>query len=178
MAIFGKREEEEKVKPPTQEEIRESLAASMPQPEESPVTEADQVVRKLERQERSSLRPFGQAEHFSTASQEDFAPLFVKLDKYKQILGVVAQLKHTITIAKNSLHILDQLARLRDENLRVIKSSIENVEKNLVALDTGFMRPGGYKEPQQTEDIKKLDKTLNNLQGQIEKLKTDVDNFG
>lgn len=178
MAIFSRREEEETVKPPTEEEIRESLEASMPHEEESNVTEADQVVRKLERQERSRLRPFGQVEPFPTATHEDFAPLFVKLDKYKEILGTVAQLKHTVAIARNSLHILDQLARLRDENLRVIKTAVENVEEDLAALDTGFMRPGGYKEPRQTEDLKELDKTLNNLQGQIKRLKTDVENFG
>lgn len=105
-----------------------------------------------------------------------FAPLFVKLDKYKQILNALIELKTTIAAIKNSFTVLNELERLKMESLKMIQSSIDKMDKKLVALDSEFLRPSGFHEemPPEMYSADSLGGVLNDLRSQIEQLRTEI----
>ncbi len=107
-----------------------------------------------------------------------FAPVFVKLDRYKQILGSMNYLKTTLMIVKNSLSVLDEMDKLRSDNLAVVKDALDKVEKKILTLDSEFLRPSGFHEEMpQLHDVASLSVTIDDLKGQIEQLKSELGNM-
>ena len=107
-----------------------------------------------------------------------FAPLFVKITRYKQILNSLNYLKMSVNLIRNQLAILNELDRLRSENMQVLESTIEKVSNVLVKLDAEFMRPSGFMEdmPEMAADeVGSLEDTLTDLRSQIEGLKEEVE---
>ena len=110
--------------------------------------------------------------------QPAFAPLFVKLTRYKKILNTINYLKVSINLMKNQLSILNELDRLREENLKLIYSAVNRMSDRLGRLDSEFMRPSGFVDeiPEtQMEDVESLENTIADLKGQIEHLKSEVE---
>lgn len=103
------------------------------------------------------------------------APLFVKLDKYKQILSTIASLKPSFVMLKNNFEILNKLEKLREENMSLIKETLERVEKKLTTLDTELIKPSGFREEMpEMYDVKSVDDMLADLNKQIEQLKSGL----
>ena len=108
----------------------------------------------------------------------EFAPLFVRLNRYRQILRTMNYLKNTIAMVRSGLAILKEMDKLREENLKLIESSVEKVEKRLLSLDSEFMRPSGYEEEMpelQLQDVGSLEDTLTDLKTQIDQLKAELE---
>lgn len=105
-----------------------------------------------------------------------FAPLFVKLTRYKQILNAMNYLKTTMVMIRNTFSILNELERLKAENLKMIQSAMEKVEKRLLTLDSEFMRPSGFTEElPELHDVESLEATIADLKSQIDQLKTELE---
>jgi hypothetical protein len=107
-----------------------------------------------------------------------FAPLFVKLTRYKQILSTLNYLKMSINLIKNQLAILSELDKLREENIKLLDSTTKRVGERLSTLDSEFMRPSGFMEEipeMQMQDVESLESTLTDLKSQIEHLKSEVE---
>jgi len=105
-----------------------------------------------------------------------FAPLFVKLDKYKQILNALVELKTTIAAIKNSFSVLNELERLKMESLKMIQASVDKMDKRLVALDSEFLRPSGFHEemPAEMYNSESIGGVINDLRSQIEQLRAEI----
>jgi chromosome segregation ATPase len=111
-----------------------------------------------------------------------FAPLFVKLDRYKKILDSIAELKSILEAVRNAFDALNELERLRSETVKSIQSTIEKVNKKMVSLDSEFIRPSGY-EKGVSEEIpieapESLKGTISDLRSQIERLKSELQDIG
>ena len=101
------------------------------------------------------------------------APLFVKLDRYKQILNHLAQLKTSIVLLKNNLTVLNELEKLRDENLKLVQEALEKMEKRVLDLDSELLRPSGFREEllPHMEEVASIEATIAELKSQIEQLR-------
>jgi hypothetical protein len=114
-----------------------------------------------------------------------FAPLFVKIDRYRQILSAVGHLKTTMIMIKNSLITLRELDKARDETFKLVEDAIENLENRLNSLDQELVRPSGFQdripvthevtEKAQYQDVETIEATIADLKGQIEQLKSELD---
>lgn len=106
----------------------------------------------------------------------EVAPLFVKLEKYKQILSDLGGLRTTITAIKNAFSLLNELDKLRYENMKMIQNAIETVDKKLIALDLEFLRPAGFQEelPSDVYD-ESLESELKSLKSQVDQLKSELE---
>ena len=106
-----------------------------------------------------------------------FAPLFVKIDRYKTVLNLINDLKTTIMMIKNSLGIQKQIENLRDENRKLLETAIDKVDKKILSLDSEFLRPKGYEEeiPPPVYETEGLGGIVNNLKKQIEGLKSELE---
>jgi len=105
----------------------------------------------------------------------EFAPLFVKLERYKEILSDLEGLRTTMVAIKNAFSILNQLDKLRYENIGMLQNAIEKVDEKLAALDSEFLRPAGFREELPTEEYSEgLESELGNLKNQVDKLKSEL----
>lgn len=102
-----------------------------------------------------------------------FAPLFIKLDRYRQILMLLSDLKTTIATIKNTFTVLNELEKIEEEGTKLLQKAIDKVDKKLVALDTQFLRPSGFEEEFPTE-AEELGDVLSSLKSEVEQLKNEL----
>ena len=107
--------------------------------------------------------------------KETIAPLFVKLDKYRQILDTLSELKLIIDSLKNSFLTLKEIEGLLKENLSIVEKTIQNFEKKFLKLNSYFLRPASYKEEvEEFFEVKDLETSISQLKSQIEELKAEL----
>ncbi len=106
------------------------------------------------------------------------APLFVKMDRYRQILTTIGNLKTSLMIVKNSLATLKQIEKVRDDTFGIVDDVIEKMDDKLIDLDNNLLRPAGFHDSEESspekQDIRSIEATVADLQGQIEQLKSEL----
>jgi hypothetical protein len=104
-----------------------------------------------------------------------FAPLFVKIDRYREILNSMNSIKNTLTMIKNTFSVMSELDKLRAENSRVIQEAIDKVDKKILTLDSEFLRPSGFiEDAPELHDIHGLQSTIMDLRSQIDQMKSEL----
>ena len=111
-----------------------------------------------------------------------FAPLFVKIDRYRQMLTVLGSLKTAMMIVKNSFTTLGELEKAREETYTLIKETVEKVDKKIIDLDAELIRPAGFHDAVNTatenlayQDVQTVEATIADLKGQIDQLKSELE---
>lgn len=106
------------------------------------------------------------------------APLFVKMDRYRQILTTIGNLKTALMIVKNSLATLQQIEKVRDATFNIVSDIVDKMDDKLIDLDNNLLRPAGFHENEEVsaeqQDIRGIEATVADLQGQIEQLKSEL----
>jgi len=114
-------------------------------------------------------------------------PLFIKLDRYKNILHTISDLKQTVTKVKNAFAMFSEMERAKAENLRVLEAAVQKVEARIVDLDSEFIKPAGLVETEQQEGgadensaggDEGLHGMISDLRVQIDKLKEELEQLG
>jgi len=110
-------------------------------------------------------------------------PLFIKLDRYKNILHTISDLKSTVRKVKNAFEMFSEMERVKAQNLRVLEAAVQKVEARLADLDSEFLRPAGLKEKEveQPQEFSVAEETQNGsngndegLHGMISDLRTQI----
>jgi len=104
------------------------------------------------------------------------APLFIKIDRYKIVLNFINNLKNTIMALKNALEVQKQIEELKDENRKLLESAINKIDKQVLSLDSEFLRPKGYEQevPPPIYETGELEGVVSDLRRQIEGLKSEL----
>jgi hypothetical protein len=149
--------EEKEVKKEPEEVPKEKV--EKPAEEKKPIPSEEKKVSKAEEPKRPA-----------------FAPLFVKIEKYRAVLNAINDLKTTIVMLKNALSIQKQIEGLRDENRKFLELAINKLDKKIVALDSEFLRPKGFEEefPPAVYETEGLEGVIDDLKKQIEGLKSEL----
>ncbi|MEM7821626.1 MAG: hypothetical protein QXX38_02330 [Candidatus Aenigmatarchaeota archaeon] len=108
-----------------------------------------------------------------------FAPLFVKLERYKQILDMLAEIKTTISTIRTLISLLNEVDRVRKESFEVVGNAVEKLEKKLIALDSEFLRPKEFKEEStiETHGTEGLESVISNLKNEVDQLRAELENI-
>jgi polyhydroxyalkanoate synthesis regulator phasin len=78
-------------------------------------------------------------------------------------------------LIKNNFVILNELEKLKEDNMKILQEGIERLEKKVVSLDTQFLRPSGFMEDvEETQDVEVFESTISDLSGQIQNLKAQL----
>lgn len=164
MPLFGKKKE--KIIPKDETPPLPTIEKIMPTEKIIPLP--PKPVEKVEKPKE--IKPEREAE------KPMFAPLFVKIDRYRQILNAIGYLKTTMVMIRNSLLTLNELDKAREETMKVIQEALEKTEKKMGELDAELVRPAGYHELEKPEyqDVETVEATIADLKGQIEQLKSEV----
>jgi hypothetical protein len=167
MPIFGKKKPEVKMIPV--EPIKPVKN------EAEPFTSVEQFIKEVGKSEQVQQKQEAQPKQERPA----FAPLFIKLDRYKNILSAITELKTTLVMIKNSFSVFNELDKIKEDNLKVVASAIERVDKRIAALDSEFLRPSGYREelPEEVYAVESLDTTLSDLRYQVDQLKAELESL-
>ena len=105
------------------------------------------------------------------------APLFIKLDRYREVISNLTQLKTLTLVVKNSLSTLVQLEKARDETVEVVKKTLDKINEKISALDKELVRPTGFGQvtaAPEYHEIQSVETTIAGLKGQIEQLKAEL----
>jgi len=175
MLFFGKKKNEEDLKKikevaeerKTPEEIRK--IADMREIEEiKPKKEVEEVAPTKEEVPIPKLT--------EVVKEKTFAPLFVKIDRYRSLLDTIKDIKTMIIMMKNALGVQKQIEGMRNENRKFLETAIDKIDKKILLLDSDFLRPRGYEE-EFTPPIHKtesLEGVVEDLKKQIEGLKSEL----
>ncbi len=111
--------------------------------------------------------------------KEDKAvPLFVKLDKYKNILDVLNDVKSILFFAKNTLNVQKQIEILLEENKRLLEDAIAKLDQKIIILEKELTKPGIYEtKTEEHKEVSDIDSVIEELKKQIESLKVDLKNI-
>ena len=104
------------------------------------------------------------------------APLFVKVDKYHEILKNVQEMKMFLAGSKQLYTILAEIEGIRNDALKVLRGTIQKLERNVTEIDSEFIRPGEMTNPttQQSPDVRQVEGSLDELQDQLNSLKKEL----
>ena len=187
MGIFGRRKvkkvkgNDRKFMPPIEVERINNPPQQHPQPQQT------QPFQQRQEQHRPVFPPVSQpgpmAHDLPTSSLKyvgknaSSAPLFIKLSKYNDILYSLEQLKTSVSLMREQIAMLNEIDRLKSENMRLLETTTEKVSAKLMSIDSEFTRPqdfqGEYSQVEMDE-VETLENTISDLQSQIEILKQEV----
>ena len=174
MPLFGKKKEEDNKQG---EEIISEVNRLL---QDSGVKRVENLERTAQAATKSNVQV---AEKIGVEKEKlerpPFAPLFVKLDRYRAILNTLGYLKTAIMMMKNSFVTMGELERAREQTVGVLREGMEKIEEKLVSLDSELIRPAGYHEatvPEELvyQDTETVEATIADLKGQIDQLKFEL----
>ena len=68
------------------------------------------------------------------------APIFIKIDQYKDVLDIIEVLKSKVKEAKNQLGKIQQMKNEEDAELGEWSTELEEIEKRIEGIDRSLLR--------------------------------------
>lgn len=102
------------------------------------------------------------------------APLFVKVDKYKEVLTGIQEMKIFLSGLKQIFTVMNEIEEMRIQSINVLRATMQRLEKSVVEIDSGLLRPKGVDMRTLTQaepDMHRIEDSLTDLQTQIKDLK-------
>ena len=73
----------------------------------------------------------------------DEAPVFVKIEDYKDILDILELIKNKLNEAKETLGNLNELKNEEDSELELWRSTLNDIERKVENIDRTLLEPEG-----------------------------------
>ena len=154
--------------PDTEEEIEEpSLRTERGEPPEEPEPEPSQQETKKEDLPDLTRKPPQQG------SGEDFAPLFVKIDKYKEVLQNLEEIRGSLDELKQLFELMNEVDEIKRRGMKELKEGMSGLAGTLVSMDDKFIRPEGTEEVI-SEPGSQTSKTVKDLQEDLRELRDSL----
>ncbi|MFH0832512.1 MAG: hypothetical protein V1900_02210 [Candidatus Aenigmatarchaeota archaeon] len=148
--FFAKKDKEKSI-----EEIKKAM-------EEAPIDELDDdLVLNEDIRERPR--------------EESAAPLFVKVEKYREILNDIQEMKVFVSGLKQLFNIIHELETVRSDALNILRTTTQRLEKSIIEIDSALLRPRGLEiEPHGEAEVSHIEDSLQDLQRQLSLLRKDL----
>lgn len=125
------------------EKIKERVGGGgMPEPPTMPVKKEVEPVEEdieLVPKKKSIFKPA--PSHVTEKSE--FAPLFVKIDRYEEVINKLGGIKKSLFSLKDLLELMTQVDDIKREGMSMLKKSLSSLTDTLISLDEEFVRPEG-----------------------------------
>ncbi len=115
-----------------------------------------------------------------TYTESPGAPLFVKVDKYRDVLRDVHELKLYTAGIKQVLDLLHDIETIRVDANKVLRATVQRIEKTLTEVDSELLRPRGAimsEVAREDTEVRHLEGSLTDLQKQLSDLKRELQSF-
>ena len=103
------------------------------------------------------------------------APLFVKIDKYKDILDSVQKLKLSLKNIQFLLAFKEQIKRIDTENDELLHKSLHNLNQLIGQFSTNFTIPRSMNYVPKPMAEPRVDESVSDLGEKITKLREELD---
>jgi len=107
------------------------------------------------------------------------APVFVRIDKYKDILEGIQKLKATIVNLEAVLNIRKQLHNVSSNSDKMLEKALQSFNETTNDFSRNFSMPRGMshliKEPKSAEEF--VDKGVSEISQEIEKLRAQLESI-
>lgn len=104
------------------------------------------------------------------------APLFVKVEKYRELITTIHELKLFLQSTKQLFTLVNEIESVRSDAYTVLRATMQRLEKSITEMDSGLLRPRGLDagyEPRQSEDVNHIESSLDDLHKQLMELKRE-----
>lgn len=106
-----------------------------------------------------------------------FAPLFVKIDRYREVLSTIENLKTLLLSVRDLLNLTQQIDKIKNESQLLMQKNIQEIARYVAALDTEFIRPKGIDIASVTAakvplEVEKVEDYVSDLQHELENLRS------
>ena len=158
-----------------------------------PLKEIEQALLELIREKREEVKPEAiptppkkpAAEEKKVEVKEEefhpeegeFAPLFIKVERYRQVLQNLEELKVFNKNIGRLLQISQELEGIRRDNLATLFKMFQKVNEKIESLYSGLLKPSSLKVPgvEARVEITKLDDVLEDLKKEITILRDEIE---
>ncbi|MEM5872592.1 MAG: hypothetical protein QXD55_01920 [Candidatus Aenigmatarchaeota archaeon] len=104
------------------------------------------------------------------------APIFIRIDRYKEILSHIQGLKNTITNLENILAIRKHVHKINAESDEVLENALKKFAESTNLFGREFVTPRGPEQFAKNESKKdEIDSTISRLGEEIAKLKQELE---
>lgn len=111
---------------------------------------------------------------FQEVKREISAPLFVKVEKYREILSSVQEMKIFISGVRQLFNILNELEAVRSDTIKIMRATVQRLEKGVLEIDTELLRPRGLVAEARGEEATHIESSLEELQRQLGDLRREL----
>ena len=145
-------------------------------------TDKNQEIDEIEK----LIEPEIEAEEYSSFREpvviepnKESAPLFVKVDKYKETLINLQEIRILINGIKNVFSLFTEIETVKNDALKLLRVTLQRIEKNVIELDSGLLRPHDVSiKVDKESEVKHIEDSLSQLHEQISTLKTEIEKMG
>lgn len=103
------------------------------------------------------------------------APMFVKVEKYKEIIDSLQEIKNFVNGIKQLFVVISEIEDVRNDAIRIMRVSVQRLEKSATQIDQELLRPIGFENyPHGEAERSYVEESLTELQEQISKLRTEL----
>lgn len=119
-------------------------------------------------------------EDIKSAEKEsgEFAPLFVRVGKYKEVLETLEDLDSYLQAMSRLFGLVEELEKVRVMNIAVLKKMYKNALETSAKLSSGLLKPRGMHLEGRTEtrtELGRLDDVISDLNKELSALKVEVE---
>lgn len=164
------------------EEIEEAILKLIKEEKSEPIsfeTEKPIEKSKLEKKEFSEIpKPNVKKIHIEDKSEEEFAPLFVKVGKYKETLETLGNLENYLNGMSKLFELATQLEKVRESNISAMNKMFEKANMTASKLYAGLLKPKGMKLEGTIESktsLENMEEVISELTKELTILKEEVD---
>lgn len=145
----------------------------------------EEPEKKLEERpkEKISLEETPTTEPRSTDESKDiqrgdFAPLFVRVGKYRETLDTLQNLENYLNGMAKLLGLVNKLEKIREDNITTLNEMYRKASETASRLSSGLLKPRGMKLEGGKEskvEMNELNEIVSNLNSELETLRDEVD---
>ncbi|MBS3051366.1 MAG: hypothetical protein J4400_04400 [Candidatus Aenigmarchaeota archaeon] len=107
--------------------------------------------------------------------KESAAPLFVKVDKYRDIISTIHEMKLYVSTTKQVFSVLQEIESLRSDTLNVLRATMQRLERSVIEMDAELLRPQGVTMTEEkSSEVTHIESSLTDLQKQLMDLKREL----
>ena len=107
--------------------------------------------------------------------REISAPLFVKVEKYREIISSVQEMKIFISGVRQLFNILNELESVRSDTIKIMRATLQRLEKGVLEIDTELLRPRGLVAEARGEEAAHIESSLEELQKNLGDLRRELE---
>jgi len=105
----------------------------------------------------------------------EFAPLFVKIDRYKEILEKLEEIKVALHGMTDVMVLLNEVEHIRDSTIKALRQATTDLTDALIALDGEFVRPEEAEiSIQKSKERTRVEQYVGDLQTELQSLKKEL----